>query len=308
PVPDTPHRITVLRLGGESDLEEVPASSLKEGMKLFQFTEGAYYRLETIDLGGDPDSAPSKLEEAVRGGSDLVVITHPLVLRAVATREVGRPLVFGILGDPRVLGAGEAEERHRPGLTGAYNPLPASRLLTLVRYYRPGAKRVGVAFDSGEPLSVAHKDALIRESARAGFEVVAVDAGGGDDPSAAIEGLLNEPLDAICLVAGLGASTSMLIERAARAKVPVFGYREDQVRKGALAAEVPKVDRVGLEAGRMAYRVLGGETPGGIPLERINDTEPVVNLKVAEALGIELPTGALRISRAIGGGPSAPTD
>jgi len=309
PVPAAPYRVVVLRLGGESDPAEIPVSSLKEGMKLFQFTEGSHYRLETIDLGGDLESAPERLERAVRDGSDLIVVTHPAVLRALASREVGRPLVFGIVGDPLAMGVKEAAAQRPPGVTGAFNPLPAAGLLTLVKFHLPGAKRVGVAFNGADPLSVSHKDALVGESQKAGLEVVAVDVGGGEgEPSAAIEGLFGEPRDAVCLTIGLGASASPLLERAARAKVPVFGRDEDQVREGAFAAEAPKVDQIGLEAGRLVYRILAGEAPTDIPFARIDGVEPIVNTKVAEALGIELSPSALRISRAIGGDPSAPTD
>ena len=78
-------------------------------MRLFQFTEGTYYSLITVDLVGDADSAPTKPEEAVRGGADLIVVTHPHV-RTLMTRDLGRPVVFGILGDPLVLGAGDRAE------------------------------------------------------------------------------------------------------------------------------------------------------------------------------------------------------
>ena len=165
--------------------------------------------------------------------------------------------------------------------------MPAFGLLTLVKFYLPRAGRIGVVYDGGRPLSAAHKDAPIRDSARAGLEAVAIDAGSGDVPSAAIARIQKDPVDAVCLAAGVGESVPELTEEAVRAKVPVFGHREDQVLGGAIAAEVPKVDRVGLEAGRMAYRILTGEKPKGIPIAEIKDTEHVLNLKVAADLGIE---------------------
>ncbi|WP_406700482.1 ABC transporter substrate binding protein [Singulisphaera sp. Ch08] len=299
PIPNRPHRIALFKMGGDSNLEDIPVNSLKQGMKLFQFHEGDYYSLKIIDLKGDLDSFPNKLDETIRDKIDLIVITHPQILQAAMAREVQRPIVFAILGDPLVLGAGASAERHRSGLTGSYNPLPAYSLLAMVKYYLPHAKRVGVVFRGGEPLSVAHKDALIRDSPRAQLEIVAVESAASEDPTVATDQLFPRAIDAICLVVGLGQSSSGVIEWAARAKLPVFGFEEAQVRGGSLAAEVPIADRVGLEAGRMAYRVLSGERTDDIPFAQIIDTEAIVNTKAVEGLAITLPPGALRNSRIV---------
>lgn len=308
PIPARPYRITLLKISGQSELEDIPAGSLKQGMKLFQFDEGTYYTLKIVELEGDLASLPSTLDKVTRDGTDLIAITHPTILRAVAALEVRQPIVFGILGDPLALGAGESEARHRPGLTGSYNPLPAHSLLAVMKYYLPQAKRVGVLFNGQEPLSVAHKEALIRDSAQAKLEVLAVDFAGREDLSTATDELLKKNVDAVGLVTGLGSSASEVIEQARQAKVPVFGLSESHAQRGAIAAEVPVLDRVGLEAGRMIYRVLSGEKPAGIPFARIVDTEAIVNTKVASDLAITLPVGALRISRPVGGQSSLTTD
>lgn len=312
PVPDRPYRIALIQMGGsDPDFADVPAASLKQGMKLFQFTEGDYYTLKKIDLKGDLNALPGVLESSIREGADLIAITHPMVLRSMLSRgtEVPRPLVFGVLGDPVVLGAGTSAEQHRPGLTGAFHPFPSQSLLALTKYYLPGAKRVGLLFNGREPLSVAHKEALIREAGPTGLEVLAVDAAEHSDLASAAESLLAaKPVDALGLAAGLGAPEPALIQRSRQAKVPVFGLSERQAQQGAIAAEVPTGDRVGLETGRMIYRVLSGEKPAGIPLARILDTETIVNTKVAETLGITLPTGALRIARAVDESSPAPSD
>ncbi len=192
--------------------------------------------------------------------------------------EVPRPLVFGVMGDPVVLGAGASAEQHRPGLTGAFHPFPAQSLLALTKYYLPGAKRVGLLFNGREPLSVAHKEALIREAGPTGLEVLAVDAAEHPDLASAAESLLAaKPVDALGLAAGLEPrSRPAPAEPAGEGP----GVRPERTASpaGAIAAEVLTGDRVGLETGRMIYRVLSGEKPAGIPLARILDTETIVQL------------------------------
>jgi putative ABC transport system substrate-binding protein len=289
-----------------SELEEIPVDSVKEGLKLFRFTEGAYYAIEAVDLGGDAASLPARDSEVIQRGADLIIVTHPSLLRAVAAHPVQRPVVFGILGDPLALGVGQADERHPPGVTGAYNPIHAYSVLAMARYYVPRAKRVGVVFNGKEPLSLAHKDAMIRDATRVNLEVVAVESQGEEEVPDAIGRLLDQPVDAVCLVVGLGDSCASIIERSRRARVPVFGFRAAHVRAGALAAEVPDVERVGVEAGRVIFHVLGGEKPGLLPYHRLIDTNTFVNPAIAEELAIPLPPGALRNARALGTTPGEP--
>jgi putative ABC transport system substrate-binding protein len=299
-VPARPYRLAIFTLGGASELEAIPVDSVKEGLKLFRFTEGPYYTIEAVDLGGNVASLPAKVDAATQRGADLIVVTHPILLHAMVARPVQRPVVFGILGDPLALGVGQADERHPADVTGACNALPAYRILALVRYYLPGARRLGVVFDGGEPLSLAHKEALLRDAPRVKLELVAVESNGEEDVTDAIGRLLDKPVDAVCLVVGLGQSFATIIERARLAGVPVFGFRADHVRAGALAAEVPDVERVGVEAGRVVFHVLCGEKPGLLPYRRLIDTNTFVNPAIAEELAITLPRGALRNARTVG--------
>jgi ABC-type uncharacterized transport system substrate-binding protein len=157
-----------------------------------------------------------------------------------------------------------------------------------------------VVFNPREPLSVAHKDAMIRDSVRPGLTVVALGSESADGVPDAVGRLLNEKVDAIGLVAGLGPACSRVIEQSTQAKVPVFGFRESHDRDGALAAEVPDVERVGLEAGRITSHVLNGEGLGDRSPRPLIDTTTFVNTKTADALAITLPPGALRNARTVG--------
>jgi putative ABC transport system substrate-binding protein len=293
PVPDRPHRIAVIEPaeGRTSGLSAVPARGISEGLELFQFEEGRHVSIEPITLDGEgPEAVAGAIGRASEAGADLIVLTHGSMLGpAVERATAGPPIVFGMLGDPKALGAGDADDGHRPGLTGAYHPLPSGRLLTLVSYYLPEADRVGVVFDPDDPISVAHKEAIVEASADSDLEVVAADS---------FEELEGEEIDALCLAAH---APEGVLGRAEEAGLPVFGIDEGQVRAGAVAAEIPLADRVGTEVGRVVFKVLDGGEVDEIPFSRVIDVEAVVNPWALERLSIPMPTGALRISRPIGG-------
>ena len=245
------------------------------------------------------DAYADKLDSAVRGGADVVVVTHPDVLRATAGRQVPKPVVSGILGDPSSPGGEGLETLARRRITGAYNPLPTSAVLDLLKHYLPRAKRVGVVFNRRDPVSVAHKDAMIRDAAGGPLEILAEGFDGGDGLSAATDALLDRPVDAVCLVAGLDPSLEKIIQSAGRTKTPVFGFRAAHIRAGALAAQVQEPDWVGIEAGKVVCQILLGQTPKDLPARKLVDTVTFVNPRAAKELEITLPPGTLRNARSV---------
>jgi putative ABC transport system substrate-binding protein len=299
--PEKPYQVSVLRLGGKTEVVEPSAGSLKNGMKTFQFTEGSYYKLDVIDLKGDLGAASDELDTAVRGGADVVVVTHPDILRATAGRQMPKPVVFAILSDPSSPGGEELETLAQRRITGVYNPLPTSAVLELLKHYLPHAKRVGVVFNQRDPVSAAHKDAMIRNAVGGPLEIVAEGFDGGDGLSAATDALLGRPVDALCLVAGLDPSLEKIIQSAGRTKTPVFGFRAAHVRAGALAAQVQEPDWVGIEAGKVVCQILLGQTPKDLPARKLVDTVTFVNPRAAKEQGVTLPPGALRNARSVEG-------
>jgi putative tryptophan/tyrosine transport system substrate-binding protein len=62
---------------------------------------------------------------------------------------------------------------------------------------------------------------------------------------------------------------------------------------GCLAALGPRLEALHRRAAGYVARVLRGEAPGNIPIERADRFELVVNLRTARALGLEMPPAVL---------------
>jgi putative tryptophan/tyrosine transport system substrate-binding protein len=73
---------------------------------------------------------------------------------------------------------------------------------------------------------------------------------------------------------------------------------------GCLAGLGPDLGVLLRRMARFVARVLRGEAPGAIPIERADRYELVVNLRTARALGVELPP--LLLARPCGSRPAAP--
>ena len=87
------------------------------------------------------------------------------------------------------------------------------------------------------------------------------------------------------------ASLPTILEKANEKGIPVFGSEIEQVKIGCLAAEGIDYIQLGKQTGKIAAQILKGEKKASeIPYEIISEPGFYVNTKVAENLGIEVPS------------------
>ena len=81
----------------------------------------------------------------------------------------------------------------------------------------------------------------------------------------------------------------ILIEKANEKKIPVFGSEEEQVTNGCLASEGLDYFALGVQTGKMAAKILQGETAESLPIETIKESKFFVNKNLLEKYQITLP-------------------
>ena len=83
----------------------------------------------------------------------------------------------------------------------------------------------------------------------------------------------------------------MILDKAAKKNIPVFGSEGEQVKIGCLASMGLDYVDLGIQTGKMAAKVLKGEKKASeIPFETFNQGDIYLNEKVAKDLGIKLPS------------------
>ena len=81
----------------------------------------------------------------------------------------------------------------------------------------------------------------------------------------------------------------VLVELAAKARIPaIYAYRE-HVELGGLMAYSFDLEDIGRHAARQVAEVLKGANPGELPIYQQTKFELMINLKTAKALGLEMP-------------------
>lgn len=296
PTPKNLGKVAVIRLGG--DANEPAQKDLVDGLKEEGLVEGTSYAIETKDAGGDPSRIDGLVDEAVKGGANVVVALTPRVAAMAAPRAGAVPVV-GYLETvpPGPLGLTPKDEPAFK-VTGAYCPLKNSSLISMAcGCLPPERRRLGILVDPGDPASVAIKESLLTAdrgmvTVAPSFEAVEVSQPGSI--AGAVEELARRKVSLLLLVPGKGIDDRAVIEAAARAKIPVFGYSEAQAKAGAVLVRYPSPRWGGFEVGRRAARVLKGMDPRALPFQEGSVFLTTANEPASKALGFKIAGEFLR--------------
>jgi putative tryptophan/tyrosine transport system substrate-binding protein len=239
---------------------------------------------------GNPATAAQIAQKFVGEAPDVIVPISTPSAQAVAAATKDIPIVFSAVTDP--LGAKLVASLDQPGgnVTGMTDLSPIGAHLDLVKEITPDVAKLGVIYNPGEANSVTLLDLLKQEAPARDLAIVEAAAPRSADVQAAAQSLVGR-VDAIyvptdnTVVTALEAIVGVGIDN----QLPVYAGDTDSVPRGAMAALGFDYYDVGIQTGKIVARVLNGEAPGSIPVERIETTELYVNPGAAEQMGVTLP-------------------
>ena len=259
----------------------------------FGYVEGQNIRLEFRNTAGNVDELPALAREIVREGrvDVIIAISTPAALAAYkATQTI--PIVAFAAVDP--VAAGLADSLARPGrnVTGiaVFSEETTVKRVELIRELLPRAIRLGTVttkLTSG-PQSLAP---VLETGRKLGFEVEAIDI---DDPANIATILSPEILarfDALVFVPDvlLGAHMTEIIKIVGLSNKPAIFPSPDWVAHGGFMSFGPDFADATRHLIAQVDRVLKGAKPGDLPFERPTKFDLRINLRIAKALGLELP-------------------
>ena len=128
-----------------------------------------------------------------------------------------------------------------------------------------------------------------------GLQLVVLNARTASDIDMAFASLVRERAGALVVGAGafLVSRRDQIIALAARHAIPaIYGFREYSADGGLISYgnDIPDAFR---RAGVYTGRILKGDKPADLPVERTTKFELVINLKTAKALGLTVPPALL---------------
>lgn len=226
--------------------------------------------------------------------ADLIcAIATPMAQAAYGgAKKADVPVIFTAVTDP--VAAALANEDGSPvgEVTGTSDKLPVEKQLEMIRKILPDAKTIGILYSTSE----VNSETAIKEYKAAassyGFEIVEGPVTATADIPLATDNIL-EKVDCLNNLTDntVVSSLPMILDKAGKKNIPVFGSEVEQVKIGCLASMGLDYVDLGTQTGKMAAKVLKGEAKASeMNFEVIQDAAFYGNNKVAENLGITLPS------------------
>lgn len=285
----------------ESVMVEDAMRGFQEGLKEAGLRDGADFTLKTLSAQGDMATLGALFDSAKTAGADLYAVYGTPTLQAALRKVQNTPVVFTVVADPFVAGAGKTDTDHLPNITGVYTQGPYREMAELLREHFPRIKRVGTLFCPAEVNSVANKNVFVSEATRCGLAVEAVPANSPSELPDAAMALCGRQIDAVVqVIDNLSAAGFPTIARAAsQARLPVFACQGAAVKQGAVLALARDYYDAGRETALKAAQVVRGESPARIPFAPPTKITKLVNLKNAEASRLVVPEALLREAQSV---------
>jgi ABC-type uncharacterized transport system substrate-binding protein len=292
--------ISFVQLNNLLDVEETEAGFM-EGLKASGLVEGRDFEIRKQNAQGDMAAVSAMVDNAVTQRADLLVAFSTPTLQAAIQRARKIPIVFTYVANGVIAGAGKSRTDHLPNVTGVDFTTAYGPMLRVIRQLMPSARRLGTIFVPSEVNSVYMKDELLKAAKNSGLEVLALPASTSSEVPDAATALSSSRVDAICQIPGnlTAAAFASISRAAAQARLPIFAFQTVQAREGAAVVLARDYYDSGKLAGNIAVRILQGEPPVRIPIHAVERTKLMLNLTVARAAGLSIPSDLIRSAEAV---------
>lgn len=263
------------------------------GLKDAGFVEGENLKVLYENAQADGNIAGQIANNFVANKVDLIcAIATPMAQSAFAAAKDGDiPVIFTAVTDPIKAELAKADKTPSGNITGTSDKLPVEKQLEMIRAILPEAKKIGIMYSTSEVNSISAIEEYKAVAANYGFEIVESGIATAADIPLAADNLL-EKVDCINNLTDntVVSSLPIILDKAAKKNIPVFGSEVEQVKIGCLASMGLDYFDLGKQTGAMAAKVLKGEKKASeIEFEIIEEFSFYGNTAVAANLGITLP-------------------
>lgn len=266
-----------------------------EGLREFGHAEGKNLEIVFRSAEGRAERLPGLARELVQSGVELIVTPVNLVTRELAKATTTIPIVMIVGTD--IVGEGFAASLARPGgnitgLTWDVGYEVISKRFELLKEAVPKATRIAVLWDPGQDAPV-FRDAVEQRGAEVGATLIWPEMGDALGP--VVENAVQNRAQALFAVGGsrLYRLREEITALAARHRLPDAYFDAAFVEAGGLMSYAPSLVGMFRRAAVYVDKILQGQSPAKLPIERPAKLELVLNLKTARALGLALPQSLL---------------
>ena len=291
-------------------LDAPPPNAVRQGFEA-ALAEAGYLPGENVnflqkDAAGELPNTTLVMKKFVSDQVDMVfAIGTPPLQAAMKTVPETTPVIFAYTSNPWGAGAGTPPGgvgQHKPNVVGTIGTNPVGKELDLALAVNPDLKVVGVIFNPGEPNSEYEAEVLRQEAAKRNITLVEQSVANSGEVLQAAQVLAGKNIDAFvkigdyATIQGFGSIAKVGLDK----NIPVYSVDADDINlAGTLGTIGWSYFDDGFAAGKIAVRVLQGESPAAMAFEPLTKTEMLLNKSTAKAIGITLPEALLKDAKKV---------
>jgi putative tryptophan/tyrosine transport system substrate-binding protein len=289
-----PRRIGVLMgITADDSESQLRLAAFAQTLQQLGWTIGQNVSIDYRWGGGDPDAMRKHAAELVALAPDVIMANSSVAVSRMlqATRSI--PIVFTTVADP--VGAGYIQSLAHPGgnTTGFINfeYSIGGKWLELLKELAPHVVRVAVLRESAVAAGAGQFGAIQASAASLGVELRPIDVRDAVEIEQAITAFARDPNGGLIITGSPAASIhrKLVFALAARYRLPAVYNTRFYVTDGGLISYGPDFIEQYRGAARYIDRILKGEKAADLPVQAPTRYEMAINLKTAEALGLQLP-------------------
>jgi len=267
--------------------------AFENGLRELGWVKGRNLSIE-YRWAGDGNVLRDHAAELLAMTPDLILANSTPVTVALKEQSQTVPLVFTQVTDP--VGQGLVPNLAHPGgnLTGftSFEFSIGTKWLEALKQTAPRVTRVALMFN---PQSAPYADLFLQpvKAAAPSFSVAPIGTDVRDpiDVDRVFDTLTREPNGGLMVLPDISMINyrEAIVALAARHRVPAIYPFRFFATSGGLMSYGTEVTEVFRRAAAYVDRILKGTSPGELPIQAPNKYELVINLKTAEALGLNVP-------------------
>jgi putative tryptophan/tyrosine transport system substrate-binding protein len=268
-------------------------TAFRQGLKEASYVEGHNVAIEYRWAEGHYDRLPALAADLIQRKVTVIAATSSPAARAAKAATSTVPIVFTTGDDPIKLGLVASLNRPGGNVTGVSNLLVelGSKQLGVLREVAPGTTAIAVLMNPNFP-GTERQSRDVEAAARVlGLQLMVLTVSTEREMETAFATMAQK--GGIALLVGVDPSfrdrRDHIVALAARHAIPaIYPVREFAIA-GGLMSYGSDFAHSYRQAGIYAGRIIRGEKPADLPVQRSPKFEFVINLKTAKAMGLAVP-------------------
>jgi putative ABC transport system substrate-binding protein len=267
------------------------AVGLRYGLEALGYRENQDFVIGVRFTQGDTSTLPTAARELIQQGVDILFTDGRNPAKAAQMETTKIPIVFAGGGDP--VGLGLIQSFARPGgnITGVSDldlELGPKRL-EIFKEMISGMKRVLFPYSATDAYSISEAKAYRDAARHLKIALVEKAVRTDNEAKATLAKLKKGDIHGILSPRPMTSNIPGYVREAgSQSSIPTMFAATFFAENGGLASYTPHTYESGRMAARLVDKILKGTNPGEIPVEVNNNIEFVINLKIAQALGIKI--------------------